>query len=213
MVYRIRERHGFAPVDACGQGLTSQPSANSRRFFEWFRDREDVENERARGFVDPEGRAAPVDSTPRNWKPDPQLDAVHGVCAERRGELRRASVRRGMLTCHPPDWQHDIDVALGLNCTKLKGLRRQAWERVTGEKVKRKAGTWSRDRVLRQIDYHLHRQDDRLAPFCMVIVYLLRKRIGEAWNAMGRNERYARRYARALPRLSRHIQESMCGRR
>jgi predicted ATP-binding protein involved in virulence len=87
---RIREKHRFDLFSAYDDALTS--GANFRTFFEWFRDREDLENEARRdqsltGVTDP--------SAPRF--PDPQLEAVRNALSRLIPEFKRLTVRRSPL--------------------------------------------------------------------------------------------------------------------
>lgn len=58
---RIRGKHEFGAVEALGGGIRRRETNRFRLFFEWFRNREDHENE---------GRREP------HWRPDAQLQAV-----------------------------------------------------------------------------------------------------------------------------------------
>lgn len=85
---RIREKHSFDLLSAFDEALTS--GANFRTFFEWFREREDLENEN-RKYVDqlvkPEGFQFP----------DPQLEAVRKALAQFMPEFNNLTVRRNPL--------------------------------------------------------------------------------------------------------------------
>jgi predicted ATP-binding protein involved in virulence len=85
---RIREKHRFDLLSAYDESLTS--GANFRTFFEWFREREDLENEN-RKYVDqlikPEGFQFP----------DPQLEAVRNALAQFMPEFKNLTVRRNPL--------------------------------------------------------------------------------------------------------------------
>jgi predicted ATP-binding protein involved in virulence len=85
---RIRERHSFDLLSAYDESLTS--GASFRRFFEWFREREDLENEN-RKYVDdllkPEGFQFP----------DPHLEAVRRALAQFMPEFSQLTVRRSPL--------------------------------------------------------------------------------------------------------------------
>lgn len=85
---RIRSSHQFELLDAYDESLTS--GANFRTFFEWFRDREDLENEYRRyqdDLVKPEGYAFP----------DPQLSAVRHALSTFMPEFKNLTVRRKPL--------------------------------------------------------------------------------------------------------------------
>ncbi|MBV0934796.1 AAA family ATPase [Marinobacterium weihaiense] len=85
---RIRNSHQFELLDAYDESLTS--GANFRTFFEWFRDREDLENEHRRyrdDLVQPEGYAFP----------DPQLEAVRCALTTFMPEFKNLTVRRKPL--------------------------------------------------------------------------------------------------------------------
>ncbi|MFE8604065.1 AAA family ATPase [Archangium violaceum] len=64
---RIREQHEFGPLSAFDQALEGG-GRNFRLFFEWFREREDLENQQSRRLQDYEYR-------------DGQLEAVRGAIA------------------------------------------------------------------------------------------------------------------------------------
>jgi len=67
---RIKEKHSFDLLSAYDESLTS--GANFRTFFEWFREREDLENEN-RKYVDQHVK-------PEGYQfPDPQLEAVRSA--------------------------------------------------------------------------------------------------------------------------------------
>lgn len=78
---RIREKHSFTLLTAYDEALTG--GANFRRFFEWFREREDLENENLK-YQDP-----PV--------PDPQLEAVRKALTQFMPEFTDLTVRRNPL--------------------------------------------------------------------------------------------------------------------
>lgn len=85
---RIRNKHHFGLLDAYDGALTS--GANFRTFFEWFREREDLENENRRyqdDLIKPEGYAFP----------DPQLEAVRGALAIFMPDFSNLTVRRKPL--------------------------------------------------------------------------------------------------------------------
>lgn len=87
---RIRGRHRFTLLSAYDNALIS--GANFRTFFEWFRNREDLENENRKyrhGFpaLRPEGFVFP----------DPQLEAVRGALKQFLPEFDNLSVRRDPL--------------------------------------------------------------------------------------------------------------------
>jgi len=77
---RIREHHSFSLLTAYDDALTS--GANFRMFFEWFREREDIENESIR-------RGEP--------SPDPQLEAVRSALTQFLPEFSNLTVRRSPL--------------------------------------------------------------------------------------------------------------------
>jgi predicted ATP-binding protein involved in virulence len=85
---RIRERHRFTLLSAYDEALTS--GANFRTFFEWFREREDLENENRKyldDLIKPEGYCFP----------DRQLEAVRQVLTSFLPEFRNLTVRRNPL--------------------------------------------------------------------------------------------------------------------
>ncbi len=77
---RIRTKHEFDPISVYDDLLTS--SANFRIFFEWFKEREDIENERRRDL----------------WtvfsEPDPQLQSVRSALEQFLPEYRDFKIKR-----------------------------------------------------------------------------------------------------------------------
>lgn len=86
---RIREKHSFDLISAYDESLTS--GANFRTFFEWFREREDLENEARR---DQQTRI--TDKT-GSILPDPQLEAVRDALAQFMPDFKNLTVRRNPL--------------------------------------------------------------------------------------------------------------------
>lgn len=85
---RIRQSHTFGLLEAWDESLTS--AANFRSFFEWFRNREDLENEN-RKYLDQLIK-------PDNWQfPDRQLEAVRQALEAFLPEFTSFSVRRNPL--------------------------------------------------------------------------------------------------------------------
>lgn len=84
---RIRKKHSFDQFSAYEDALTS--GANFRTFFEWFREREDLENEKRR---DSQGLLATSAFTL-----DPQLEAVRSALNTFMPEFRNLTVRRSPL--------------------------------------------------------------------------------------------------------------------
>jgi len=85
---RIREKHRFDLLSAYDESLTS--GANFRTFFEWFREREDLENENRKYenyLIKPEGFQFP----------DPQLEAVRSALQQFMPEFTNLTVRRNPL--------------------------------------------------------------------------------------------------------------------
>jgi predicted ATP-binding protein involved in virulence len=85
---RIRTRHSFSLLGAYDESLTS--AANFRTFFEWFREREDLENENLR-YLDAENKPD------RFLYPDPQLTAVRKALKQFLPEFDNLTVRRDPL--------------------------------------------------------------------------------------------------------------------
>ena len=90
-VKRIRERHDFSMLEVSGQGLDADPKTNFRRFFEWFRDREDKENEEAREVVEAGTMSLAEGRTP--WRTDRQLQAVRQAIENFTG-FKKLRIRR-----------------------------------------------------------------------------------------------------------------------
>jgi predicted ATP-binding protein involved in virulence len=96
---RIRGQHNFDLLTAYDNALTS--GANFRTFFEWFRVREDLENEKFRDyqsldrFVKKNSNASikPIDSQ----FPDPQLEAVRDALSKILPSFSNLTVRRSPL--------------------------------------------------------------------------------------------------------------------
>ena len=86
---RIREKHRFDLLSAYDESLTS--GANFRTFFEWFREREDLENEARRD------QQTLFRDESRPLFPDPQLEAVRGALGRFMPEFKNLTVRRNPL--------------------------------------------------------------------------------------------------------------------
>ena len=86
---RIRSKHRFDLLSAYDQSLTS--GANFRTFFEWFREREDLENEARR-----DQHTQLFDATISRF-PDPQLEAVRNALAHFLPGYSNLTVRRNPL--------------------------------------------------------------------------------------------------------------------
>ena len=85
---RIREKHRFSLLSAYDDALTA--GANFRTFFEWFREREDLENENRKyrdELIKPEGFSFP----------DRQLETVRRALASFLPEFSNLTVRRNPL--------------------------------------------------------------------------------------------------------------------
>lgn len=85
---RIREKHRFNLLSAYDDALTA--GANFRTFFEWFREREDLENENRKyrdELIRPEGYSFP----------DAQLEAVRHALSSFLPEFKNLTVRRNPL--------------------------------------------------------------------------------------------------------------------
>ncbi|MDM8516543.1 AAA family ATPase [Desulfobacterales bacterium HSG16] len=85
---RIQKKHSFNLLAAYDEALTS--GASFRTFFEWFREREDLENE-SRKYLD-------YSQKPEGFQfPDPHLEAVRNAFALVMPKLRNLTVRRNPL--------------------------------------------------------------------------------------------------------------------
>ena len=85
---RIRKKHRFDLFAAYDEALTS--GANFRTFFEWFREREDLENENR--------KYQHVLQKPDNFQfPDPQLETVRKALTEFLPKFKNLTVRRNPL--------------------------------------------------------------------------------------------------------------------
>jgi predicted ATP-binding protein involved in virulence len=85
---RIREKHSFSLLAAFDDALTS--GANFRTFFEWFREREDLENEnrKFKNYL----------IKPDDFEfPDPQLETVRKALSQFLPEFDNLTVRRNPL--------------------------------------------------------------------------------------------------------------------
>jgi len=85
---RIKEKHSFDLLSVYDESLTS--GASFRTFFEWFREREDLENENrkyANEPIKPEGFQLP----------DPQLETVRDALSQFMPEFKNLTVRRNPL--------------------------------------------------------------------------------------------------------------------
>jgi predicted ATP-binding protein involved in virulence len=87
---RIRRKHRFTLLSAYDNALIS--GANFRTFFEWFRNREDLENEN-RKYI----HAFPALRPEGFVFPDPQLEAVRSALKQFLPEFGNLSVRRDPL--------------------------------------------------------------------------------------------------------------------
>ncbi len=87
---RIRKPHTFALLEAYDDALTT--GANFRRFFEWYRNREDLENERFR-----ESPPTPGNTAPTAFAEDTQLRAVRKAISTFLPEISEISVKRNPL--------------------------------------------------------------------------------------------------------------------
>jgi predicted ATP-binding protein involved in virulence len=85
---RIKKKHSFNLFAAYDEALTG--GANFRTFFEWFREREDLENEN-RKYVNTLFKEENVQY------PDPQLEAVRTALKEFLPEFKNLTVRRSPL--------------------------------------------------------------------------------------------------------------------
>ncbi|NLL84100.1 MAG: AAA family ATPase [Lentisphaerae bacterium] len=86
---RIRDKHKFDLLAAYDESLTR--GANFRLFFEWFREREDLENEARRDREELFRKGQEVQF------PDPQLEAVRLALLHFMPEFSRLTVRRNPL--------------------------------------------------------------------------------------------------------------------
>lgn len=86
---RIKKKHQFDLFAAYDEALTS--GANFRTFFEWFREREDLENENRKY------QNSLFDKPDDFQFPDPQLEAVREALAQFLPEFKNPSVRRNPL--------------------------------------------------------------------------------------------------------------------
>lgn len=85
---RIREKHRFDLLSAYDESLSR--GANFRTFFEWFREREDLENEN-RKYVDEIFK-------PEDFQfPDPHLEAVRSALEQFMPDFTNLTVRRNPL--------------------------------------------------------------------------------------------------------------------
>lgn len=85
---RIRQKHSFDLLSAYDEALTS--ASNFRHFFEWFREREDLENEVLREAIQKDGRQA-------NPSGDPHLNAVRRAISMFMPDFSNLRVRRNPL--------------------------------------------------------------------------------------------------------------------
>lgn len=92
---RIRGKHLFYLLAAYDEALTG--GANFRTFFEWFREREDLENEN-RKYVRQMKLFDDAFSKPKDSQfPDPQLEAVRKALNQFLPEFKNLTVRRNPL--------------------------------------------------------------------------------------------------------------------
>jgi predicted ATP-binding protein involved in virulence len=88
---KIRVRHTFDLLAAYDDALSS--GANFRTFFEWFREREDLENENMRY----RSQSTFSDLDPQYQFPDPQLEAVRSALTEFLPDFSDFTIRRSPL--------------------------------------------------------------------------------------------------------------------
>ncbi|MEA3294128.1 MAG: AAA family ATPase, partial [Euryarchaeota archaeon] len=88
---KIRVRHTFDLLAAYDYALSS--GANFRTFFEWFREREDLENENMRY----RSQSTFSDLDPQYQFPDPQLEAVRSALTEFLPDFSDFTIRRSPL--------------------------------------------------------------------------------------------------------------------
>ena len=88
---RIRGRHSFELLAAYDDALTT--GANFRTFFEWFREREDLENE----ILVRRSQPTLFDDEKANDYPDPHLQAVRNALSRLLPEFEHLTVRRSPL--------------------------------------------------------------------------------------------------------------------
>lgn len=89
---QIKTKHQFDLLAAYEDALTS--GANFRTFFEWFKDREDLENEN-RKYIDALIKPEDYLTKPEDYVfPDPQLEAVRQALQEFLPEFKNINVRR-----------------------------------------------------------------------------------------------------------------------
>ncbi|MCD4846063.1 MAG: AAA family ATPase [Methanosarcinales archaeon] len=93
---KIRGKHTFDLLAAYDDALSS--GANFRTFFEWFREREDLENEimRSRSQSTLTGHTL-AEPDPQYQFPDPQLEAVRSALTEFLPEFSDFTIRRSPL--------------------------------------------------------------------------------------------------------------------
>lgn len=89
---RIRGKHSFDQLTAYDDALTS--GANFRTFFEWFREREDLENESYKSVH--QGSILPENEQDYPY-PDPQLETVRQSLEKFMPAFRNLTVRRNPL--------------------------------------------------------------------------------------------------------------------
>ena len=90
---RIKAKHQFNLLEAYEGALTG--GANFRTFFEWFREREDLENE-ARKYIDIQNDPD-LSSLVDTQYPDPQLEAVRHALEKLMPDFKNLTVRRSPL--------------------------------------------------------------------------------------------------------------------
>jgi predicted ATP-binding protein involved in virulence len=90
---RIRAKHQFNLLEAYEGALTG--GANFRTFFEWFREREDLENE-ARKYIYIQNHPDLSDLVDTQY-PDPQLEAVRHALEKLMPDFKNLTVRRSPL--------------------------------------------------------------------------------------------------------------------
>ncbi|MDQ7015933.1 MAG: AAA family ATPase [Gammaproteobacteria bacterium] len=161
---RIRAKHRFGLLAAYDDALAG--GANFRQFFEWFREREDLENELRRD------QQASF-SNPKAQFPDPQLEAVRtaitGLMPEfcnltiRRNPLRMEVEKKGKrLTVNQLSDGEKCLIAMVGDLARRMAIANPARERpLEGEGVV----------LIDEIDLHLHPKWQRMIMPCLLKVF------------------------------------------
>ena len=84
----------------------------------------------------------------------------------------------GEISCKDEQLKEDLDKTLNLNCPRLKSARQQVLKAFFAVMSKDKQGkTASKAYLEKKLEYYRERRNDRLSPYCGILIYYLQRRI------------------------------------